>query len=656
MSETFQFQAEINQLMSLVINTFYSNKDVFLRELISNASDALDKLRHKALTDSTLTTGEDKFHIEIIPDKDSKTLTIRDTGIGMTRQELIDNLGTIARSGTKEFMEKLKDSGDISLIGAFGMGFYSAYLVADNVTVISKSPYSNDITKWESNAGGSFTVSKDQEFPITRGTNIVLHIKDDQLNYLEEHTIRELVKTYSNFTNYPIALQVTKTVKKEVENDEEEETVQEMESINNPKPIWTKHPNDVTEEEYFSFYKSISNDWENPLAVKHFAAEGQLEFKAVLFTPRRAPMGLFETGHKKNNIKLYVKKVFITDEVDDIIPDWLRFVYGVVDSEDLPLNISREILQQNKIIRVIKKNIIKKSLEMFESIAEEEENFKVFYHHFGKCIKLGVHEDPVYRERLSKLLRYPTSKSEGKLISLSDYVSNMKESQKGIYYITGENLDHSPFLEQFKKRDYEVLFMTEPMDEYCIHQIDKFDDKQLICITKGDIDFGDEKDDKKIEGFSQLCAIAKSCLGERIERAIVSNRLVDFPCILSTSQHGWSSHMEKIMKLQAMRDNSMNDYMKGKKTLEFNPDHKIIKALKEKLQKPEEERVVKDLVEMLYQTALIASGFEVESPTIFAKRIHSIIELGLNLEDEPEPEPELEPDTSDEVSKMEEVD
>jgi molecular chaperone HtpG len=664
-TESYTFQAEINQLMSLIINTFYSNKEIFLRELVSNASDALDKIRHQSLTDKDCLGEESNLKIRIQADKENKLLHIFDTGIGMTKQDLIDNLGTIARSGTKEFMQKIsQNSQSVNLIGQFGVGFYSAFLVADIVDVYSKhnndSPY-----KWESSAGGSFTITKLDEMPfnLKRGTCLTLHIKDEQSEYLEENKLKEILKKHSQFVGYDIELYITKSKNKEVADDDNDEnkddnekeektkktktvseTYHEFELQNTEKPIWLREPNEISKEEYGTFYKTISNDWEEHLAVKHFKMEGQIEFRSLLYVPKRAPFDMFEPSKKKRNLKLYVKKVFIMDDCEELCPEWLSFVRGIVDSDDLPLNVSREMLQQNKILSKIKKTIIKKSLELFDELSQNEEDFKKFYEAFGKNLKLGVHEDSDNRQKLCNLLRYTSS--NGVFVSLKDYCSRAKNDK--IYYLSGDNLEalkSSPFIEKCNKKGYEVVFMTDPIDEYVMQQVKEFkhtkDDKEetfkFVNLSKEGFNVEETEEEKKereskIKDYEKLCKAMKETLGDKVEKVLVSTRLCDTPCVLVTGEFGWSAYMQKIMKSQALRDNTMASYMIGKKTLEINPDHKIIRKLYNMCDNL--DKSFKDIVSLMYDSSLLVSGFELEKPKDFNDKINNMICLGLGLDDE----------------------
>ena len=710
--ETFAFQAEINQLMSLIINTFYSNKEIFLRELISNSSDALDKIRHNSLTDQTLLDSNKELYIRIIPNKTNNTLTIVDSGIGMTKSDMITNLGTIAQSGTKSFMEAMKAGADVNMIGQFGVGFYSAYLVSDKVVVTSKH---NDDEQyiWKSCAEGSFTVEKDIDGEqLGRGTKITCYLKEDQREYLEESKIKSLIKKHSEFINYPINLYVEKTRSVEVENGQEEveqskednceicedmedepkiedveedkeskeseevkeasdkktitETYNEFELINKQKPIWTRKPEEVSKEEYSSFYKSLTNDWDDHLSVKHFAVEGQLEFTCMLFIPKRAPFNLFDSEtNKKNNIKLYVRRVFITDNCEDLIPDWLKFVKGVVDSEDLPLNISREILQQNKILKVIKKNIVKKCIELFNELKEDKEEYKIFYEQFSKNIKLGIYEDSSNQEKLSNLLMFHTSKSGDEIVTLKEYIDRMPEKQKDIYYITGESrkiVESSPFIEKCKKRDYEVIYMTDPIDEYFIQKLNKYEEKSLVCVTREGMKFEETEEERneweKLEkDYEPLTKKIKDILGDSVEKVKIGNRVVDSPCVLVTADYGWSANMERIMKSQALNNNGMSSYMISKKTMEINPHHVIMKELNTRYNNDENDNTVKNLVHLLFESSLINSGFSLDQPSVFVNRINNIIKLGLSLDDDTNDEtPVNEKVIESEESIMEEVD
>ncbi|KAF5462141.1 hypothetical protein F2P56_018171 [Juglans regia] len=702
-AEKFQFQAEVSRLMDIIINSLYSNKDIFLRELISNASDALDKIRFLSLTDKEiLGEGDDaKLEIQIKLDKEKKILSIRDRGIGMTKEELIKNLGTIAKSGTSAFVEKMQASGDFNLIGQFGVGFYSVYLVADYVEVISKH---NDDKQyvWESKADGAFAVSEDTwNEPLGRGTEIRLHLRDEAGEYLEESKLKELVKKYSEFINFPIFIWSTKEVDVEVPADEDEssdeeessestsseegededsekgddedaekkpkkktvkETTSEWELLNDVKAIWLRNPKEVTDDEYAKFYHSLAKDFgdEKPLAWSHFTAEGDVEFKAVLFVPPKAPHDLYESYYnaKKSNLKLYVRRVFISDEFDELLPKYLNFLMGLVDSDTLPLNVSREMLQQHSSLKTIKKKLIRKALDMIRKIADEDPDesndkekkevdksgddnekkgqYTKFWNEFGKSIKLGIVEDATNRNRLAKLLRFESTKSDGKLTSLDQYISRMRSGQKDIFYITGTNkeqLEKSPFLERLKKKNYEVIFFTDPVDEYLMQYLMDYEDKKFQNVSKEGLKLGKDSKDKELkESFKELTKWWKGALAsDNVDDVKISNRLADTPCVVVTSKYGWSANMERIMQGQTLSDANKQAYMRGKRVLEINPRHPIIKELRERVVTNPEDASVKQTAYLIYQTALMESGFTLSDPKDFASRIYSSVKSSLNI-------------------------
>jgi molecular chaperone HtpG len=725
--ESYAFQAEISQLLSIIINTFYSNKDIFLRELISNASDAIDKIRYQNIQsgETNVLGNETNFNIKIIPDRQNQILIIEDTGIGMTKDELVHNLGTIAHSGTKEFMQKLATGSDMSLIGQFGVGFYSAFLVADQVDVYSRHYTSNEEYCWRSNANGSFSVARVENPSIERGTRIVLHLKPEQIEFTDEHKIKDIIQTHSQFISYPIYLQVTKTRELDISDDDitetefkddshehhqhggehdeqcehehehgddeqcehkhdedndephetitlegddemneflsseemndkrneivdeikknDEETYTEMEIVNKTTPIWMKNKDEISETEYNSFYKSISGDYDDPLTYTHFTIEGQIVFRGLLYIPKRAPFDMFNSGRSKvNNIKLYVRRVFITDKCDDFVPDYLGFIKGVVDSDDLPLNISREMLQQNSIYKVIQKQLVKKILDMLYSLSENDEKYMEFYHEFSKNLKLGIHEDANRREKIAQLLRYPTTKSSQKMCSLDEYISRMREGQKDIYYLTGQNFEEvasSTHLDIFHKRNMEVVLMSENIDEYCVSQLREYKGHSLVNITRSDIELLETDEEKKHfenekTSYQKLCQKIKKVLGNSVTQVSVSNRLVGSPCCVSVSQFGWSPVMERLMKSQAMANGDMSNYMSAQRQFDLNPNNNIIKSLNETANKNDEDFDLGtiNLVHLLYETALHDAGFSVPSSRTYAHRVYSIVELGLGYQ------------------------
>jgi len=712
--KSHEFQAEVTRLMDIIINALYSNREVFLRELMSNSADALDKIRYLSLSDSAILGDTPELEIKISFDTKKKTLTVRDTGIGMTKEELIKNLGVVARSGTTEFAEAVAAGGKdpLSLIGQFGVGFYSVYLVGDRVTVASKSATDPVQHVWQSDADRTFKVGVDPRGnTLGRGTSVTIHLKEDAEEFLNEKTLRSIVEKYSQFLNFPILLETTKSVTEEVPIEPEaEEVVVDMdkekedvavsddeeadkkeavsekpktksvtkdvtswERVNEVKPIWTRDSKDLTEDDYNTFYKSFAKDSANPHSKVHFSAEGEITFKSLMFIPEKASHDLYDSYHTKanTNLKLYVRRVLISDEFDDFLPRYLNFVKGVVDSDDLPLTVSRETLSQSRVMKVMAKKLTRKVLEMLKKMADDEEEaneaseeeteekeeaaegeekkeevaekkekntkYSDFWSQFGKSIKLGILEDKGNKNKLSKLLRFKTNKSPDVAISLDKYVENMDEKQKHIYYISGASLEQvkaSPFLERVDALGYEVLFLIDSLDEYVTQHLTEYEGNQLMSITKDGLKLGGEE--KKVElyeeEFKDFTTFLKDLYGERVEKVVVSPRLTTSPAIIVTSQYGWSANMERIMTAQAFADSGSNKYMLAKKTFEINPRHSIIRELKKLSGEDKDSKRVKDLAELLYDAATIQSGFGLSDVTAFAGRVHRTIASDLNVD------------------------
>ncbi|XP_052410222.1 endoplasmin [Carassius gibelio] len=706
-AEKHAFQAEVNRMMKLIINSLYKNKEIFLRELISNASDALDKIRLLSLTHEDALAGNEELTIKIKSDKEKNMLHITDTGIGMTKDELVRNLGTIAKSGTSEFLSKMTDMQEegqstSELIGQFGVGFYSAFLVADKVIVTSK--HNNDTQHiWESDSNEFSVINDPRGDTLGRGTTITLVMKEEASDYLELETIKNLVKKYSQFINFPIYVWSSKTEtveepieeeeaaetekeeaaedEAEVEEEDEdkdkpktkkvEKTVWDWELMNDIKPIWQRPAKEVEEDEYKAFYKTFSRDNDEPISHIHFTAEGEVTFKSILFIPASAPRGLFdEYGTKKNDfIKLFVRRVFITDDFHDMMPKYLNFIKGVVDSDDLPLNVSRETLQQHKLLKVIRKKLVRKTLDMIKKIAEEQYNDK-FWKEFGTNIKLGVIEDHSNRTRLAKLLRFQTSHSDTTPSSLEQYVERMKEKQDKIYFMAGtsrKEAESSPFVERLLKKGYEVIYLTEPVDEYCIQALPEFDGKRFQNVAKEGVKFDEsdkakEKREALEKEFEPLTTWMKEkSLKDNIEKAILSQRLTKSPCALVASQYGWSGNMERIMKAQAYqtgKDISTNYYASQKKTLEINPKHPLIREMLKRVTDDAEDKTAADLAVVLFETATLRSGYQLADTKAYGDRIERMLRLSMNIdldeqvEDEPEEEPE---EQTEEAEDEEEV-
>ncbi|KAK6919229.1 Histidine kinase/HSP90-like ATPase [Dillenia turbinata] len=664
--QKYEYQAEVSRLMDLIVNSLYSNKEVFLRELISNASDALDKLRFLGVTEPHLLKDAVDLDIRIQTDKDNGIITIIDSGIGMTRQELIDCLGTIAQSGTAKFlkaMKESKDSGsDNNLIGQFGVGFYSAFLVADKVVVSTKSPKSDKQYVWEGEVNASsYTVREetDPEKLIPRGTRLTLYLKRDEKGFAHPERIQKLVKNYSQFVSFPIYTWQEKGYTKEVEveddpaeakkdgEDEKSEKKKKTKTVverywdweltNETQPIWLRNPKEVTTEEYNEFYKKTFNEYLEPLASSHFTTEGEVEFRSILYVPAVAPMGKDDVVNPKTkNIRLYVKRVFISDDFDgELFPRYLSFVKGVVDSIDLPLNVSREILQESRIVRIIRKRLVRKAFDMILgiSMSENREDYEKFWDNFGKHLKLGCIEDRENHKRIAPLLRFFSSQSEDDMISLDEYLENMKPEQKDIYYIAADSVTsarNTPFLERLVEKDFEVLFLVDPIDEIAIQNLKSYKEKNFVDISKEDLDLGDKNEEKEKEmkqEFGATCDWIKKRLGDKVAGVQISNRLSSSPCVLVSGKFGWSANMERLMKSQTVGDTSSLEFMRGRRVFEINPEHPIMKNLNvAQRSNPDDEDALR-AIDLLYDTALISSGFTPENPAQLGGKIYEMMGL-----------------------------
>ena len=703
MTETFSFDTDISSLLKLIINNFYSNKDIFLRELISNASDSIDKYNHFCIINKP----DNKVDncITLIPDKVNKELHIIDTGVGMNKEELIKNIGTIANSGTKAFMEKVKDS---NLIGQFGVGFYSAFLVSKQVSIITKKADSGYF-KWTSDAGGQYVIEeltedniKDHFHPdynLTQGTIIKCLLSDEAVDkYTDVNKLKSIVKEHSQYINYSIKILIKREETKEVEDEEalleedvtvtdgtsnidsanldnvtiedvEEkpkkmkkitETIKEFQLINEHKPIWTRSNSELKEEDYYGFYKSLTNDNEKPYTYKHISGEGQIEYKGILYLPKKIKNNVFERGVKQNNIKLYVRKVFVSDNSVVLCPEWLHFISGVVDTDDLPLNVSREILQDNKVIKVIKKAVVKKSIDMLKSSMDDMDNYLKIYNTYQKNIKLGVYEETGDRERVADLLMFYSANSPDKMITFDDYITSINENQKHIYYIAGDNMDilkTSPFLDRFKKNGLDVLFMTDPVDEYMCQRLMQYKECTLTCITKGDIELPNTTDvDKELikkqkEEYKSLCDYIKR-LYTNFSDVKITNKVAELPCIVSSPENGFSANMEKIIKSQTLGQTDNANVMLNKRVLEINPLHPIIKKIKN-INDTEEYNSLRDLLDLVINSALLYSGYQIIKPVDFSKKVLNVVMLGMDINNDEE---EVTVHTKDPFNDVETID
>ncbi len=636
--ETLQFKTEVQQLLNLIINSLYSNQEIFLRELISNASDAIDKLRFHSQTNSEALGMDAELKIKIIPDKEKHTLTISDNGIGMTYDEVMENIGTIAKSGSAAFMKALEKSkkNEIStpeLIGQFGVGFYSSFIVAEKVTIITRSVEAAKGVQWESTGDGSYTIEEVEK--KGHGTDIILKLKkieEDEQDFTEEWTIRGIVKKHSDFVNYPVVMDVERNEpvpEKEQVIDKDGKPIGSKtrkvikeETLNSMKAIWLKNKDEISEEEYTEFYKHVSHDWNPPLTRLHLKMEGTTEYSVLLYVPAKAPMDLFAPD-RKHGLQLYCKRVFIMENCKELIPDYFGFVKGVVDAPDLNLNVSREILQHDRLVRNIRKNLISRLFKLFSDM--EKEKYDDFYKEFGQVIKSGIHTDFENKDKISELIRFKTTKSDDKLVSLKEYVSKMQPDQKEIYYITGDSFSsilNSPHLEALKEKDYEVLLMTDPVDEWVVMSLTEYDGKKLKSAEKGDLDL-DKVDEKKKNEFTSLFDHIKARLEKQIKEVKASTRLKGSVACLSGDNYDMSAYMEKILK------STGQSIEKTKRVLELNVEHPVVVGIKNLFEKDKENERINDFCDLLYDIAIIGEGGKVENPSRFSQKIGELMSEAL---------------------------
>ena len=623
-----KFKAEVNQILDLMIHSLYSHKEIFLRELISNASDAIDKARYLALTDTAINPEGSDWQIELIPDAEAGTLTVRDNGVGLTRDEAAESLGTIAHSGTKEFL-KLLESREVKdnpeLIGQFGVGFYSAFMVADKVTVLTRragAPAEQAI-RWESEADGSYTI--EDAAKESRGTDVILHLKEEEKQYLQEWELRQVVKQYSDFIEYPVVMEVTRS-KPDPEDEEKQIEETQLETLNSQKAIWLKDKSEISEEEYDEFYKHISHDYTSPAKTIHYRAEGTTEFSALLYIPKQRPFNIYYQDYKVGPT-LYVRRVQIMDHCEAMLPPYLRFVKGVVESADLPLNVSREILQDNRTVAVIKKNITKKVLDTLAEMKKEEgEAYEEFYGQFGRVLKEGLHLDFERKDAIAELLLFESTKTEpGKKIPLADYVARMAEGQKEIYYMTGPDratAESSPYLEVFKEKGYEVLLMTDDIDDLIISSLGSYQEKEFQSAIKGDLDLGDAKKEEKQKEYGDLLEMMKVQLKDVVSAVRVSGRLKDSAVCLVAGEHDLDPQMEKMFRAMGQ------EVPKGQRALEVNPDHPLIARMQTLFAADAKSGRLKEYVDLLYDQALLLEGDRPRDPVAFAKAMSKLMAEG----------------------------